>query len=200
MEQLLEYLGSIPMGTITSNNELDSLLANCWDEFNDSREGGMEPYKLHGRMEEISWNPPVLNFKIERHGGTVNGSTRAEIQQWEVNLKTCLAKCYNVGFRQIKAMQSKMNVKPMAEEIVALILEQRKDSRLKWSENGSVQIVTGNIIPTGSACKQTIQSRRKRFREEVERLLLEHGWQKLKTNIFAQSVSGQSHHKKKDYY
>ena len=84
----------------------------------------MEAYKL-GRMEDISWNPPVLSFTIERHGGTVMGSTRAELQNWNVNVETRSATCGVGGHRQLEPMQARLNVKPMAEEIVASILNRQ---------------------------------------------------------------------------
>jgi hypothetical protein len=71
MQQLLKYLRSIQIGTIGDATELASRLAACWDEFDGADAEGMDPDKLHGRMEDISWHPPVLSFTIERHGGTV---------------------------------------------------------------------------------------------------------------------------------
>jgi hypothetical protein len=38
------------------------------------------------RAEELSWNPPILSFTIERHGATARGSSRAELHEWTVNL------------------------------------------------------------------------------------------------------------------
>ena len=38
-----------------------------------------------GRMEKVEWQPPYLTFSIERHGATVKGSTRAELQNWQVD-------------------------------------------------------------------------------------------------------------------
>jgi hypothetical protein len=37
----------------------------------------MTGQKLLGRMEEVVWEPPILSFTVERHGGTVQGSSRA---------------------------------------------------------------------------------------------------------------------------
>jgi len=34
----------------------------------------MEGHKLKNRMESVMWNPPLLEFDIERHGATVNGA------------------------------------------------------------------------------------------------------------------------------
>jgi hypothetical protein len=45
----------------------------------------MAGYKL-SRMKDATWNPPILEFTIERHGGTALGSTRASLQRWEINM------------------------------------------------------------------------------------------------------------------
>jgi hypothetical protein len=87
MEPLKEYLASLPPGSVTDTARLEPILAECWDEFRGSGESGMHPGKLRGRMEEVTWNPPYLAFVIERHGATAFGSTRAEIQLWELDLQ-----------------------------------------------------------------------------------------------------------------
>lgn len=177
MQQLFERLQPIPAGKITDGEEIISLLADCWDQLQGSNENGMQSDKLLGRAEDLFWEPPFLCFTIERHGGTVLGSTRAELQQWRVNVENRSASCSTGGWRQLKPVQPKLNVKPIAEEIVSLILNRKEDSRLKWNKNGSVRIAIGNIIPASSAVAQTLAGRRKRFRGEVDRLLTDHGWE-----------------------
>lgn len=189
MQKLLEYLKSIPPGDVTDVGTLDSLLAACWEELEGSDAEGMEPYKLLNRMERISWDPPELNFTIERHGGTVLGSTRAELQTWKVNFETRSAICGIGGHRQLRPMSPKLNVKPIAEEIVGLILRRQQDSRLKWNPDGSVRVLIGNIIAAGSSPQQTLVGRRRRFREEVERLLTNHGWHNVRVNVYAPRTS-----------
>lgn len=185
MQRLLEYLRSIPTGKVANADELALLLVDCWGEFDGAYAEGIEPYKLLGRMEDISWNPPILSFSIERHGRTVMGSTRAELQRWNIDLATLSATCGIGGHRQLKPMQPKLNVKPIAEEIVGLILRRQQDSRLKWNADGSVQIVIGNIIPADSAVQQTLAGRRRRVRLEVERGLTNHGWRQARRNVYA---------------
>jgi len=185
MQQLVEYLRSIPPGQIANAGPLDSLLANCWNELHSATAGGMQPSKLLGRMESISWKPPMLSFTIERHGGTVLGSTRAELQYWQVNVETRSATCSTGRHRQLVPMQPKLNVEPIAAEIVSLILNRQQDSRLKWNSDGSVRVLIGEILPSGSAVKQTLEGRRKRFRREVEQLLTTRGWRKVRPNIYA---------------
>ena len=185
LQQLLDHLRLIPAGEIADGGELASLLVGCWGELDGASAGGMEPEKLLWRMEDISWHPPELSFTIERHGGTVLGSSRAEIQHWNVNVETRSATCSTGGHKQLTPMQARLNVKPLAEEIVGLILERQIDRRLKWNANGRVRVVIGNIIPPGSAAQQTVAERRRRFRDETERLLTKHGWRKVSANVYA---------------
>jgi len=189
LQQLLDHLGAIPAGKIADGDELDSLLADCWGELDGASAEGMKPDKLLGRMEDISWDPPELSFTIERHGGTSRGSSRAEMQHWNVNIQARSATCSTDGHRQLGPMQAGLNVKPLAEEIVGLILERQIDRRLKWNADGSVRVVIGNIISPGSAVKQTVAGRRRRFREETERLLKHHGWRKVRANVYAPPLS-----------
>src|SRR4051812_8749544 len=77
---------------ITDTTALECLLAACWPELGGDH-GGMEGCKLLGRMEDVVWNPPQLTFSVERHGGTVQGSTRAELQRWTVDVERGTASC-----------------------------------------------------------------------------------------------------------
>ena len=47
--------------------------------------------------EDLTWDPPNLCFSIDRHGGTVMGSKRAERQTWMLNLQTLMGEQV-VGF------------------------------------------------------------------------------------------------------
>jgi len=184
MKQLNDYLASLNSGKISNSTELEDVLAECWDEFDGSDANKMAGYKLHGRMENIDWNPPVLSFIIERHGGTVQGSSRAEVFEWNINIDDKKAICGNVGNRQLKPMQPKLDVLPMAQEVVQLIIVRQIDERLIWKEDGSVRIQIGKILPEDSAAKRTIAGRRKRFRKIVDELLANAGWQKVGPNAF----------------
>jgi hypothetical protein len=78
------HLAIVVPGEVADTTELERLLAASWHKFSGD-DGGMSGQKLLGRMENVAWAPPKLTFTIERHGGTVRGSTRAELQHWEVN-------------------------------------------------------------------------------------------------------------------
>jgi len=190
MEQLKEELKSLPIGTIKEKSKVGSLIAQCWEEFTGSDDGGMTADKLSGRTEKLYWDPPILSFIIERHGVFVEGgSTRAEKQKWELNLIECTANFSIAGYTQIKTRQPNLNLKPIIDEIAKLIFNETRNERLEWSEDGSVYVQIGKIIPENSSFKQTVVSRRKRLRKQLDELLKKKGWQKLGNNHYKKARS-----------
>ena len=101
LEQLREHLGRISAGPIADGHEIESLLYDCWDEFVGIDAEGMNSDKL-GRTENLSWDPPCLTFEIERHGGTVLGSSRAEIHQWDLDIEEMTATMSNMASMSLK--------------------------------------------------------------------------------------------------
>jgi hypothetical protein len=164
---------------------LDRLLAECWGEFDGSHDGGMEASKLLGRMEKIHWKPPILHFVVERHGGTVCGSTRAELQHWEVNLNDMTAQLTETGQRQLEPMTPRLSIKALAEEIAQAILNDADDGRFDRDEHdGSVVVNASMLFPTGSGYKRTVEGRRMRLCKYIEVILSDHGWRKVRWNKF----------------
>ncbi len=179
LERLRAWLKNVPPGPITDTADLERLLGGCWHLLMGSEAGGMEGGKLRGRMKEVSWNPPRLYFTVERHGGTVLGSTRAELQGWIVDVASGSATCGAVGQHQLNRMQSPLKVEPIAEEIVRLIKARQKDDRLKWHDDGRVRVLIGVILPKGSAVKQTLEGRRRRFTKALKERLNAEGWREV---------------------
>jgi hypothetical protein len=113
----------LPPGPVADVSAVERLLAACWGDLVRD-DGGMAGNKLLGRMEAVTWKPPTLGFQIERHGGTVLGSSRAEIQHWEVDLEKKTAILTKTGHRQLRPMRPRLNIEPLVEEIVRLIVGQ----------------------------------------------------------------------------
>ncbi len=177
MNQLRKYLKRIPEGEITDTAELEELLTECWDEFAGDH-GGMKPQKLLGRMEDVLWKPPILGFVIERHGGMVMGSSRAELQHWTVDIEHKTATMSVKGYRQQGPRQSAVDVKPIANKLTELIIKGQHDERLQWSTDGKVRILSGKIFPADSAPKKTLEGRRKRLTKTLQERLAPHGWRR----------------------
>ena len=89
------------------------LLANCWHELKGAGETAMQARKLD-RAEDVSWNPPVLSFTIERHGATVLGSSRAELHRWSVNMHQRTARCERGRYSQLLPTAPRPDVKATA--------------------------------------------------------------------------------------
>jgi hypothetical protein len=85
-------------------------------------DGGMTRSKLFGRMERVVWQPPKFIFRIERHRATVMGSSRAELQEWTIDLEQRTKTVETVGRPQVRPMQGRLDVQPIVEEIAAAIL------------------------------------------------------------------------------
>ena len=184
MKTLKEHLESVPPGVVHEANGLDRLLADCWDALEGASEDGMAGFKLVGRMESVEWQSPILSFAIERHGATVCGSTRAELQHWEMDLDRMTATITKTARRQLEPMADRISVKATSQEIAQAILDGRSDTRLRWDEDGSVQVLANDIYPKGSGYKATVEGRRKRLCKYVDETLAEHGWEKIRWNRF----------------
>jgi hypothetical protein len=176
LEKLKAWLRNVRPGKIDDDSDLSTLLADAWDEIQGTRAQNTQNYKLIDRIERVVWEPPVLEFTIERHGGTVQGSSRAELHRWTIDLNQGVARCNpSAGFRQIIPSDKKMDVEVPAGEVAAAIVARREDARLKWDNDMQiVQVLVSNFI--GGRSKQTVAGRRKRFRTCLEQKLAESAW------------------------
>lgn len=179
---LLEALDRFAIGA-GDIAEIEHALARCWRSIAGGREGGMIANKLIGRMEDIEWRAPLLSFRIERHGGTALGSTRAEMQRWTIDTRTWSASATRRGYRQLAPLATRLNVEPLAAEMARLILERKNDARLKWTGERKVSIKIGKVIPA-DGFKQTITGRRKRFRAALIEKIAGSGWRETWTNTY----------------
>jgi hypothetical protein len=184
---LRSILDCFTPGPIPSATEVERALADCWHEFVGNDDHGMEAYKLIGRMEKVEWRPPILSFTIERHGGTVLGSTRAELHRWQINLDEITAACSVAGQRTVgptsKAVRQSV-LQLVAQEIAALVQQGASDPRLNWKGSDAVHVVVEQIIPTTSGFARTVQGRRKRLRQALEEVLAKDGWTHAGRNVF----------------
>jgi hypothetical protein len=158
--------GEPPEGTL-------HLLAECWKELKGSGLSGMTADKLR-RVETFEWVPPLLTFTIERHGAYVNGSTRASVQHWQVNVEQGTAELTGEKRRQLDPMDKRLNVRPIAEALADAIERGAYDDRFHVSKTGNVRLNIGKLIPHTN--NQTTSSRRKRLRAALAQTLTERGW------------------------
>ncbi len=102
---LWDYLDGLAPGQVRNTGRLETLVAPCWEDLPGSSDGGMESNKLFGRMESVEWSPPLLTFKIERHGGASLGSSRDEIQPWAIDISKRIASLGGASHRQLRPSQ-----------------------------------------------------------------------------------------------
>ena len=176
-------------GTISGDvkRKILSLLAECWDELKGADETAMRAFKLD-RAEELSWDPPILSFTIERHGGTVQGSSRAELHRWSINLHEATTSCDERGrYRQLTRAAPRLDVTPIVKQICeAVQLGPASDSNfvksnvIKWKSADEVCIRHGALIPDEGP-QQTVAGRRTRFRKGLEDRMERIGWKLVST-------------------
>jgi hypothetical protein len=179
LEALRTYLRGRPSGPIAEWGELLTVLCPAWPDFAGSDEEAMDSAKLD-RMEDPRWEPPVLSFNIERHGAFCCGSSRAEMQTWSVDVDRTEADCQMTGYRQVGPMSPRLDVKPIAAEIVSLIERGADDDRLKWSPDRSrVKVTVRRVIPSILSPKQTVEGRRNRFTKALDEAMASAGWEEV---------------------
>ena len=177
-DDLMAFLRQLPPGAVPEDRrpELERHLAPEWDNFSGADSGGMESYKLHDRVEGAEWNAPILAFFIERHGPTVQGSSRAPHQHWSVNLDTMTADCEESGYTQLYPRSPSLKVEPIAREIADAILHHEQHPNLDWLKNGGVRPRSTKLLGDRTTAKQTMESRRRRFLKALDSQLAPHGW------------------------
>jgi hypothetical protein len=176
-DELKNVVAKIQPGPITDTILIERPLACLWPELKGGDEGGMEGYKLNGRMENLRWQPPKLSFTIERHGSAARGSTRAELQEWTVDLDQMTANYVPSGGRQCRPRNRPLHVTPEVEETVRLIIQGQKDPRLRWDGGDKVKVLVQKIYPKEMGVpEQTLRGRRKRFKEALVAKLQAEGW------------------------
>ncbi len=181
--ELQHHCAALSPGPVADIPILESLLAAAWGELSGD-DGGMEGYKLLNRMENVSWEPPYLSFRIERHGGTVLGSTRAEIQHWTVDVEAKTAALVKSGRRQLLPPARPYPMKGVVTEVIDAIRNGNPDDRIEWDGSNKVKLKTGEVFPNGSAFRMTLAARRKAFRSLVAAVLIREGWERRGRDAF----------------
>lgn len=172
---LHSFLKELPTGEIQDSDAVCSLLQDCWDLLEGSHDEKTFSTKIQ-RAEGMSWNPPILSFALERHGGTVNGSSRADLHYWYVDVEQGTASIETGKYRQLRPELPRMDTNVLAKEVAERILNRLEHSTLEWNtEQDYVVIKISEIIPT-NASAQTTTARRKRFNNTLEAIMVENKW------------------------
>ena len=178
ISELHSFLKELPTGEIqdSDENRKDNLklLASAWELLKGSSDQNTYSLKI-GRAESFRWNPPILSFVMERHGGYAYGSSRANLHHWEVDVEQGTANIVKEGYRQLRPTSPRMDTESRAKEVANNILNGLDHPTLEWnSDRDYVVLKISKIIPQGFA--QTTVNRRKRFNKQLEDIMVEHGW------------------------
>jgi hypothetical protein len=113
-DDLVRFLNGLSDGDFNEQvaSRLSKLLTFCWESFDGSSETSMAAHKIDGRARGFKWKSPILTFEIERHGGTVIGSTRADRQEWTIDVEKRTARPAMIGYRQLTPRASAFKTEP----------------------------------------------------------------------------------------
>ena len=179
---LLNILRNLPSGPISGDqcDEVRRLLQECWLELEGGQATSMAPWKV-SRAEDLRWDPPYLSFIIERHGATVLGSSRAELQVWTIDVEKGTASYAQKSYRQIRPTSPRLDVKPIVEAICEVVQQGPQSNSaliqnkiVRFRETGEVSIRHGDLISGDN--KQTKAGRRKRLRDALIVAMKAMGW------------------------
>jgi hypothetical protein len=195
IEKLRAFLWAIPPGEIKNTDELERVLASCWSAFDGADASGMTADKLYDRMKMVHWDPPLLSFRIARHGETVLGSSRAPVHEWTLDLDQGSAHYDKVGHEQVRPQSARVDVRPIVREIVDLVKAGKDDPRLQWAADRSRVTVRVGNIPALGGVKETRQGRRKRFGDELSRQMTLVGWRRCPgpKHVYERATPGAPH-------
>lgn len=182
-EELIEALAEYP----PDSGEVLSALGRVWP---DDAGTAMTWSKLH-RWESPTWDPPRLTLEIERHGATMGGSTRAEMQTWVVDTESRTVDHVGSGFRLVRPSSPRMHMRPLAEQCVAAMQagpDGDTTGWLKWVNPNEVRLQIGKVVPTTN--QQTTTDRRQRFSKELAEVAEGSGWREVSAHRWVRDAQG----------
>jgi len=173
--------GPLDLDSKFGETVLSGLVA-VWPSLDGSNAQSTTPEKL-GRLERLTWETPLLKFRLERHGGTVMGSSRAAIHSWDVDLRTGTAYIMTTTHIQKEPRSKVLDVNHLAQKITSTILDGAKHPALIWGDTDLVVTIKLEVLIPQTA-KQTTVARRKRFRDAIVPMMTKSGWHVLPKGNF----------------
>lgn len=173
LQDLKQKFLDFPEGPITDWKFISSI-GEHWHLFEGSSFTAMNSGKFD-RVESPMKKGDTLIFEIERHGGTVNGSSRAIVYTWSVDFDKFAATVMKESFRQLKPISKKYDPTGDVDSILNLIVSNKDDDRLLWNQKRDACRVLSSKIVRGNSQK-TLSGRSKRFAAALSTKLLEIGW------------------------
>ncbi len=185
MEKLKKFLNEIKEGPLSTQQEeqLIPLLSEIWAEINIDCTTNLQYSKLN-RIENAMWHPPKLRFDIERHGQTVRGSTRASFYAWEIDIEKAQAYIVGERYRQVAHSDRPFKSALIVQELRDIITSGCKDDRIEYKNvtKTLVKILVSKVLTASN--KQTLASRRKKFRTEMRKQMAEIDWKEKRLYLY----------------
>lgn len=193
--RLRDYLSSLPVPYdfegADGDNQLLGRLAECWECFDGHHLERMEARKLD-RAEKVRWEPPELTFTIERHGGTVLGSTRGELQHWCIDVMQARVFVSTSGHRQLTPAAKPLKLEATADDVARVVRDGSDDERVRWDQQRTKATVNVSQAlaqlerqeGNRSHSEQTRAGRAKRLQRMIDDRLRPVGWRHLGRNVF----------------
>lgn len=158
-DDLVETFHKLPDGPLQQLDFIGKLQAE-WYSFQGVEDTSLYKSKL-SRAESVSKKGNCMYFDIERHGATVNGSTRGEVHTWEVNFEDFTARIIKKTHRQLKKMDKAYNPESDVETVIQLILAKKEDDCLQWrKDKKACRVLTKKIIHSNFVQTQTARAKR----------------------------------------
>lgn len=192
MEQLRDYLASLPAGPVAEAGVLAAEVAACWEHFAGSSAARIPAAEVLWRLRNAIWRPPLLSFDLASGAREEASFASPAALRWALDVENETAAVAAPAHHGTAPTRPRLDMAELAEQIVRLILAHRRDHRLRWYSDGSVRVAVGTILPEGAGFKQTISNRRRKFRRALEDQLPTAGWRKVKDYVFA-PPSDQTH-------
>jgi len=177
LQDLQRLLKDLPPGPLdnTHSQEARLLLQGCWSSLEGRGENATEWDKIHRAEDLCLAAEGCITFQLERHRPTVNGSTRADVHHWQVNLNSGKAKIVKTSVRQLYKASARWDHKEAAQEIIAAACSGKQHRGIKWLREGQdFRVVLSKVVPSG--CPRTTADRNKRLRKCLEDTLAPLGW------------------------
>jgi hypothetical protein len=186
LHKLASTLTASPVGPISDEGTVRSLLYDAWDDLLISNHGGFNKDKHIYRAVNLTWNPPYLTFDVERHGGFVQGSSRADIQSWSVDIQANSATNTSSRSKQMRPASPRMDMAPIVARVGVLVSEHSDDPWITWldEEKSRCKVNITQIIPDHGP-SETVRERRRRLNRDLEKVLGAAGWTQDKLNHFS---------------
>lgn len=133
-------------------------------------------------------------FGVERH--TAAGAVAyAMVLEWARDPASGDVRLAHTRLLRVRPPTPRLNIRPIAEELLRVVLDRRADPRATWHGPDCVTLLPTVMLP---ACrvKGTQQSRRRRLRDLLASLLAPSGWQR---NTGWTWQRGEAHRKRPEF-